>query len=174
MRLAEIVEPFRDELVTRTVYGSLRRSTAVGAVADGADVARLTQQVEIVREAYASVLLVLQGFLVTAFGALFGLSTLAPIVLVLVVPPLIAGLALFALALPGMARRQRDSILADEAIAESAGVVADAMRDVAACGAEEHVRATVGAHIDDQARATRELARFTALRTIAVAVGGLL
>lgn len=173
-RLADIVEPFRDELVTRTVRGSLRRSTATGAVADGAGVARLTQQVEIVREAYGSVLLVVQGFLVTATGALLGLLTLTPIVLVLVVPPLLVGLALFAAALPGMARRQRTSILADEGIADSAGVVAGAMRDVAASGAEEQVGAAVGAHIDAQARATRELARFTAVRTVAVAIGGLL
>ena len=173
LRLADIVEPFRDELIARTVRGSLRRSTEVGAIADGAGVARLTQQVEIVREAYASLLLVVLGFLVTAVGALLGLLALAPIVLVLVVPPLVGGLALFAVALPGMARRQRASILADERIAESAGVVAGAMRDVTACGAEEQVLATVGAHIDAQARATRELARFTALRTVAVAVGGL-
>jgi ATP-binding cassette subfamily C protein len=174
LRLGAIVEPFRDELIARTVHGALRRSTEVGAVADGAGVARLTQQVEIVREAYASVLLVVQGFLVTAVGAIVGLATLEPIVLVFVVPPLVAGLALFGYALPGMARRQRLSILADEAIAESASVVAGAMRDVAASGAEEQVRASVGAHIDEQARATRELARFTAVRTIAVAVGGLL
>ncbi|MEY2512987.1 MAG: ATP-binding cassette, subfamily bacterial RamB/AmfA [bacterium] len=174
LRLADIVEPFRDELVARTVRGSLRRSTAVGAVADGAGVARLTQQVEIAREAYASVLLVVQSFVVTSAGALFGLLALSPLVLVLVLPPLVAGLALFALALPGMARRQRASILADERIAESAGIVAGAMRDVTACGAEEQVAATVGAHIDAQARATHELARFTALRTVAVAIGGLL
>lgn len=173
LRLADIVEPFRDDLIARTVRGSLRRSTAVGAIADGTGVARLTQQVEIAREAYASLLLVVLGFLVTAVGALLGLLALAPIVLVLVVPPLVVGLALFALALPGMARRQRASILADERIAESAGVVVGAMRDVTACGAEEQVGATVGAHIDAQARATRELARFTALRTVAIAVGGL-
>jgi ATP-binding cassette subfamily C protein len=173
LRLADIVEPFRDELIARTVRGSLRRSTAVGAIADGAGVARLTQQVEIAREAYASLLLVVLGFLVTAVGALLGLATLVPIVLVLVVPPLVVGLTLFAVALPGMARRQRASILADERIAESAAVVAGAMRDVTACGAEEQVAAMVGAHIDAQARATRELARFTALRTVAVAVGGL-
>jgi ATP-binding cassette subfamily C protein len=48
------------------------------------------------------------------------------------------------------------------------------MRDVAACGAEEQVSARIGEPIDAQAQATRELARFTALRTVAVAVGGLL
>jgi ATP-binding cassette subfamily C protein len=174
LRMAEVVEPFRDALVRRTVHGALRRSTATGAVPDSAGVARLTQQVEIVREAYASVLLVVQGFVVTAVAALLGLLTLAPIVLVLVVPPLVLGLALFALALPGMAARQRASILADERIAESAATVAGGMRDVAACGAEEQAGAMVGEHIDAQARATRELARFTALRTVAVAVGGLL
>ncbi|MDX6678452.1 MAG: ATP-binding cassette, subfamily bacterial RamB/AmfA [Solirubrobacteraceae bacterium] len=174
LRLADIVEPFRDELVARTVRGSLRRSTAVGAVADGAAVARLTQPVEIAREAYGSVLLVVQSFVVTSAGALFGLLALSPLVLLFVLPPLAVGLTLFAVALPGMARRQRISILADEQIAESAGIVAGAMRDVAACGAEQQVAATVGVHIDAQARATHELARFTALRTIAVAVGGLL
>jgi ATP-binding cassette subfamily C protein len=173
LRLAGIVEPFRDELVARTVHGSLRRGTTPGESADRAGVARLTQQVEIVREAYASVLLVVQRFVVTAVGALFGLLTLAPVVLVLVVPPLLAGLALFALALPGMAARQRASILADERIAETAGVVGEGMRDIAACGAERQVAAMIGRHVDDQARATRELARFTALRTIAVGVGGL-
>jgi ABC-type multidrug transport system fused ATPase/permease subunit len=175
LRLADVVEPFRDELITRTVHGALQRSTATAALADSASVARLTQQVEIVREAYASVLLVVQGFVVTAIGALLGLLTLAPVVLVLVLPPLALGLALFALALPGMAARQRASILADERIAEAAaGTVAGAMRDVAACGAEEQVRPMIGEHIDAQAHATRELARFTALRTVAVAVGGLL
>jgi ABC-type multidrug transport system fused ATPase/permease subunit len=174
LRMADVVEPFRDELIARTVHGALRRSTATGAVPDSAGVARLTQQVEIVREAYASVLLVVQGFVVTAIGALLGLLALAPVVLVLVVPPLVLGLALFALAVPGMAARQRASILADERIAETAATVAGGMRDVAACGAEEHVSAMIGAHIDAQARTTRELARFTALRTVAVAVGGLL
>jgi ATP-binding cassette subfamily C protein len=173
LSLADVVEPLRDELVVRTVHGSLRRSTATGAVADTAGVARLTQQVEIAREAYASVLLVVQGFLVTAVGALVGLVILLPVALVFVVPPLVVGLALFALALPGMAARQRSSILADERIAETAGIVAAGMRDVAACGAEEHAADMVGAHIDAQARATRELARFTALRTVAVGIGGL-
>jgi ATP-binding cassette subfamily C protein len=174
LHLADVVEPFRDELVARTVRGSLRRSTATGALADSAGVARLTQQVEIVREAYGSVLLVVQGFIVTGVGALLGLLVLDPLVLVLVVPPLVVSLVLFGLALPGMAARQRASILADEAIADAAATVAGAMRDVAACGAEERVGATVGEHIDAQARAMRELARFTALRTVAVGVGGLL
>jgi ABC-type multidrug transport system fused ATPase/permease subunit len=174
LRMADVVEPFHDELVARTVHGALRRSTAAGVVPDSAGGARLTQQVEIVREAYACVLLAVQGFVVTATGALLGLLALAPIVLVLVVPALVLGLGLFALALPAMAARQRASVLADERIAESSAAVAGGMRDVAACGAEEQAGAMVGRHIDAQAQAARELARFTALRTVALAVGGLL
>ena len=118
------------------------------------------------REAYASVLLVVQGFVVTGVGALLGLLTLSPIVLVLVLPPLVAGLAMFALALPGMARRQRISILADERDRRVGGRRRrrDARRRRRAARRTQ-VAATVGAHIDAQARATHELARFTALRT---------
>jgi ABC-type multidrug transport system fused ATPase/permease subunit len=172
LRLAAVVEPFRDELVRRTVTGSLRRSTAPGASPDASGAARLTRHVEIVREAYASVLMVVQSFLVASVGALLGLFTLMPLVLVLVFPPVAVGLALFLAALPGMAARQRDSILADERIGDGAATVSAGLRDVVACGGEEKVAAAVGEHIDAQARATRELARFTALRTVAVAIGG--
>ena len=174
LRLAELVEPFRDELVERTVTGALHRSTTAGEAAETAGVARLTQQVEIVREAYASILMVVQGFLVTTVSALIGLLTLVPEVLVFVLPPLVLGLALFFAALAGMASRQRASIMADEQIAEATGALTGGLRDVIACGAEGNARASVGRHIDAQARATRELARFTAMRTVAIALGGLL
>ena len=174
LRLANLVEPFRDELVARTVKGALHRATAAAGHSDSAGVARLTQQVEIVREAYASVLMVVQGFLLTTISALVGLSTLIPEALILVLPPLIVALVLFAGALAGMAARQRASIMADERIAESVGTLSRGLRDVTACGAEARAGAVVAEHIDAQAIATRELARFTAVRTLAVAVGGLL
>lgn len=170
--LAAVVEPFRDELVRRTVTGSLRRSTVTGGAVDTAGAARLTHHVEIVREAYASVLMVIQSFVVTSIGALLGLFTLLPAVLVLVAPPVVVGLALFLAALPGMAARQRDSILADERVGDGASTISSGLGDIVACGAEAQVARAVGEHIDAQARATRELARFTALRTIAVAIGG--
>ena len=172
LRLAGIVEPFRDDLVTRVVTGSLRRSTRAGWSADSAGVARVTRQVEIAREAYASVLMVVQGFVVTTVSALLGLLTLAPELLVLVGPPLLLGLGLFVAALAGVAARQRSSILAEERIAETAGVVAGALRDVVAAGAEERIEASLGAPIEEQARATRRLARFAAIQTVTIAVGG--
>lgn len=174
VRLAAVVEPFRDDLARLSVTSALHSSTTPGSAADTSGVARLTRQVEIVREAFASVLMVAQGFLVVTVGALLGVLTLLPAVLLLIVPPLVVGLALFFAALSGMAARQRDSILAEERIAEDATAVTSGLRDVVACGAEPVAAAMVGEHVEAQARATRELARFTAVRTVAVAVGGLL
>jgi ABC-type multidrug transport system fused ATPase/permease subunit len=174
LRLASIVEPFRDELAAVTVSGALRRSTTAGAAGDTAGVARLTQQVEVVRDAAAAILLVGQNFVVVTGGALLGLLTLMPQMLVLVLPPLVIGLAIFLAALRHMAARQRDSILAEERIAERMAAVAADVRDVVACGAEPAAEEMVGEHIEAQAVATGSLARLTAVRIVAVAVGGLL
>jgi ABC-type multidrug transport system fused ATPase/permease subunit len=174
LRLASIVEPFRDDLANLTVTGALRRSTAAGAAGDTAGVARLTQQVEIARDAAASILLVGQNFVVVAGGALLGLLSLMPQMLALVVPPFVIGLAIFLGALRRMAARQRDSIMAEERMAERTSAVTSGIRDVVACGAEERAEAMVSEHIDAQARATQALARLTAFRIVAVAVGGLL
>jgi len=173
-RLAAVVEPFRDELVALAVAGTLRRSAVSGVAGDAAGVARLTRHVEIVREAYAGVLMAVQGFVVTAAGALLGLFSLAPAVLVLVLPPLVVGLGVFVGALGGMAQRQRASILADEGIATEASALSGGFRDIAAAGGESVAAAAVEREIDAQAAATRELARFTAVRTLGLAVGGLL
>jgi ABC-type multidrug transport system fused ATPase/permease subunit len=174
LRLAAVVEPFRDDLTRVAVAGALRRSTVPGATPDTAAVARLTEQIEIVRDSYASMLLTVLGFVITTTGTLIGLLTLAPLLLVLIAPPLVVGLALFGAALPGMAERQRATIIADEGVSETASALAGGLRDVTACGGEEEARAMVSTHIEEQARMTRELARFTAVRTIAVGLGGLL
>ena len=174
MRLAGIVEPFRDELAKLAVTGALRRSAEAGAAGDTAGVSRLTQQVEIVRDAYGSILLVGQNFLVVTVGALLGMLTLMPEMLVLVVPPLVVGVAIFLAALGHMAARQRDSIMAEERMAERMAALAADIRDVEACGAEDQAAPMVGEHIEAQARATHALARLTAVRVVAIAVGGLL
>ena len=172
LRLASLVEPFRDELVEVVVAGALRRAAVSGRPSDSGGVARLTQHVEILREAYAGVLMTVQGFAITAGGAVLGLSGLLPAAVVLVLPPLVVGLAVFAAALRPMAARQRASILADEAISESASAMADGLRDVVACGGEGVVDSAVGRHIDAQAEAAVALARTTAVGTGAVAIGG--
>ena len=170
--LAAIVEPFRDELTTMAVTGALRRATTPQTAPDTAAVARLTKQVELVRETYAGVLFVTQAFVVTTVSALLGLLTLIPAVLVLVAGPLALGLGVFVVLLPAMAAAQRKSILADERLAASASTLAGGFRDVVAAGGEEVMAAAVDADIDAQAQATRRLARLAAGRTLAIAIGG--
>jgi ABC-type multidrug transport system fused ATPase/permease subunit len=172
LRLAVVIEPFRDELVRRTVRGALRRAAAAGRPAEAASVARLTQQVEIVREAYATILMVAQGFVVSAGAAIVGFATLLPAALPLVVGPVVAGLLVFALLLRRLAARQRDVILADEQIAESAEGVISGLRDVFAAGGEETVQVSVGKTIDTQAHAATRIARMSGARTITAAIGG--
>ncbi|MDQ3506182.1 MAG: ABC transporter ATP-binding protein, partial [Actinomycetota bacterium] len=169
IRLAAVVEPFRDDMVIGVVTSALRRSTQPGARAASGDVARVTQQVEIVREAYAAVLIAVQQFVVVTVGALLGLATLAPAVLLLVLPPLALALGLFFLVLQRMASQQRASILADESIAETTGTIGNGLRDIAACGGQELAHASVAGHIDSAQAATTKVSRLTAVATVAVA-----
>jgi ATP-binding cassette subfamily C protein len=170
LRLAAIVEPFRDELVDLVVTGILHRSTATGQPSDTAGLARLTHQVEIARESFASVIMVAQSFLVTIASALLGLFTLAPLALAFVLPPLLAGLALFAGSLRAMASWQRTSILADEQIAETVSTLTGGLRDIVACGAEDQIHTTATQTINAQENASTTLARVTAVRTTALGI----
>ncbi|WP_274560334.1 ATP-binding cassette domain-containing protein [Streptomyces spiramyceticus] len=170
--LAALIEPFRDELVTLVTTGTLNRSARLGEPADTAGVARLTEHVERARDAYGAVVLFIQSFVVTVIGVSLGLAGLAPVLLLLVLPPLLIGLGMFVAALRAMAARQRAVILADEHIAETTSAITGGLRDVVACGAEERVRAEAGAQVDDAARAVVKLARLTAARTAALGVSG--
>ncbi|WP_329131362.1 ABC transporter ATP-binding protein/permease [Streptomyces sp. NBC_01476] len=170
--LAGLVEPLRDLLVRRVVRGGLRAAVARGRAGDSSVVSRLTHQVEIARDAFGGLVLVLRSFVFTAAGALAGMCALAPVLLLIVVPPLAAGIALFALALRPLARRQHRFLAADEALAEELGALAGALRDVTACGAEEPMAARADARTDAELRATRSLARWGVARAAALAVGG--
>ncbi|AVT28901.1 antibiotic ABC transporter ATP-binding protein [Plantactinospora sp. BC1] len=170
--LGDVVEPFRDELAGRVVTGALHRSTAAGARPETSAVARLTHQVEIVRDTFAGLVMVVRGFLFTAGAALLGLFSLTPVVAGVVAVPLVAGLVLFAAALPAMVARQRDYVTADERLGEAAGAAFAGHRDVVACGAQEIVANRVGRQVDRQARAEHALARMAALRSLSLAVGG--
>ncbi len=172
--LADLVEPFRDALVRRVVTSAVRRATAAGprVGTDSGAVARLTHQVEIVRDTFAGLVMTVRAFAFSVVAALLGLASLAPIVLLVVLPSLLLGLTLFAVALPAMAARQREYTRAGERLAGSAAQAFGGLRDVAACGAEDRVAAAVGRHVDAQGRAERSLARMSAVRTVSVAVGG--
>ncbi|MET7287929.1 ATP-binding cassette domain-containing protein [Streptomyces sp. NPDC005573] len=163
--VAALVEPVRDRLVGRVVARGVRE-------ADARSLSGLTQQVEIARDTLAGVVMVSRAFVFTAVGALIGLFSLAPLLLAVVVPPLAAGVALFAVTLRPLARRQEAFLTADEALAGQLGTVCPALRDVTAGGAEELVAADTGARVDAELRASRSLARWSVARVAALAVGG--
>ncbi|MGH3971887.1 MAG: ATP-binding cassette domain-containing protein, partial [Pseudonocardiaceae bacterium] len=169
--LAEIVEPFRDDLVGRVVGGALQRSTVLGGRPDSGAVARLTHQVEVVRDTFAGLLLLTRRFVVSATAAVIGMSALTGVIGLLVLPPLLAGLGFFVFSLRSMMTRQRVHVLTDEGVAESASTVAHSLRDVVACGAEDRACARVQQQVDAHAEAERTLARMAAVRTLSVAVG---
>ncbi|MEW9531115.1 ATP-binding cassette domain-containing protein [Microbispora sp. NPDC049125] len=166
--VAGIVEPFRDELLEIVVTGTLRAGRGGGTAA----VARMNHQVELARDAFGAIITVVRSFTFTLVSVALGISTLAPAVLPLVLPPVAAGLALFLASLPALARRQRDFIVADERTAATVAAIASGLRDVTACGGEARVAAAAGREVTFQARAARALARVTATRTLALAVGG--
>ncbi|MBA9007383.1 ATP-binding cassette domain-containing protein [Thermomonospora cellulosilytica] len=168
--LAAVVEPFRDELVREVVSGTLRR--AAGGPADTGAVARLTHQVEIVRDTFAGVLMVVRGFVFSVGAALVGAATLAPVLLVPMTVPLVVALAAFAAIVPVAARRQRELILGEERLAGLVDRMTAGLRDVTACGAEDRVAAEVGGAVDEQAAAARAVARLAGARMAVLAAGG--
>ncbi|WP_428936159.1 ATP-binding cassette domain-containing protein [Streptomyces sp. ACT015] len=163
--VADLVEPVRDRLVETVVARGVRE-------ADDGAVSGLTQQVEIARDALAGLVMVSRSFVFTAAGALVGLLSLAPALLLVVAPPLLAGVLLFALSLRPLARRQEAFLVADEALAREWGAVCPGLRDITATGAEERVARDVGARVDAELAAARSLARWSVPRVAALAVGG--
>jgi ATP-binding cassette subfamily C protein len=170
--LAEIVEPFRDDLVDGVVAGALQRSTVLGGRPDSGAVTRLTHQVEVVRDNFAGLLLLTRSFVISAISAVIGIATLTGAVALLVLPPLLAGLGVFLASLRSMMTHQRKQVLTDERVAESASALATSLRDVVACGGEDRACARVQRDVDAHAVAERTVARMAAIRTLAVALGG--
>jgi ATP-binding cassette, subfamily C, bacterial len=169
-RLGDLTEPFRDDLVRRVVGGALRNGIAERP--DHGALARLTRQVEVVRDTYAGLVVVIRGFVVTTVGVVVGTMSVAPEIGFLILPPFLLGLGGFIAMLGLAAARQRVSVLADERISAAAGQVFAGTRDVVACGTEASAAALVKVPIDEQADAERALAAVAALRTACFAVGG--
>ncbi|MFG1888976.1 ATP-binding cassette domain-containing protein [Micromonospora sp. NPDC049051] len=170
--LGAVVEPFRDELADRVVRAALHEATRSGGRADSATVARLTHQVEVVRDTFGGLVLVVRGFLFTAGAALLGLLTLAPPLAAAVAAPLLVGLVVFAASLPAMAAHQRAQVTAGERLGRAAASALAGHRDVVACGAQERVVSDVDRRVTAQADAERTLARMAALRSLSLGVGG--
>ncbi len=171
--LAGLVEPLRDGLVRRVVDAALS-AAVTGRDASGgrAAVSRLTHQTETARDAFAGVVMVTRSFVFTAAGVVAGLAALAPELLVVLLPPLAAGLALFAAALRPTAARQRDYLHADEELTARMGADVSGLRDIFACGAQGRTADAAGELIDAQTRAARALARWAAVRTLTLQLAG--
>ncbi|MET9324446.1 ABC transporter ATP-binding protein [Streptomyces sp. NPDC003038] len=171
--LADLVEPLRDGLVRRAVRQALEQAVAGRPRGAGSGaVSRLTQQTEMARDSFAGLVLTARSFVFTAVGALAGMAALAPVLLLFVLPPLLLGTACFVATLPPMAAVQREALDTDEALSSRVGELAAGLRDVVACGAGESAGAPVERLVAAQERLTRRLARWTALRTLALGVAG--
>ncbi|TDQ00224.1 ATP-binding cassette domain-containing protein [Labedaea rhizosphaerae] len=168
--LGGLVEPFRDLLVRKVVGGALGH--AVRGKADDGAIARLTHQVEIVRDTYAGLIVVLRGFLVTVIGVVIGMLSVDPVIVALLLPPFLLGLGAFLATLGMAADRFRRSVRADEQLAVTAGAVLAGTRDIAATGAEEHAAAMTKGPIEAQADAERAIATVAAVRSLCLALGG--
>ncbi|GGQ64339.1 ATP-binding cassette domain-containing protein [Streptomyces asoensis] len=173
--LAEIVEPKRDRLLRDVVTGTLHRAVAPGPDRgdDGAAVAvaRLTRQVEAVRDALAGQLMLLWQFVLTVVAVVAGTAVVAPAAVALVAAPLLVALALFALLAPASVRRQREAFDAEEKLAARTVETLTALRDIVACGAHDHARREALDAVGHHLRTSRALASVSALRRLIVALG---
>jgi ATP-binding cassette, subfamily C, bacterial len=172
LRVAALVEPLRDDLVTIIVNGALRRATQPPNHQDAGAVARITHQAEIVRDSFGGLLAVSLTFTVTVASALAGLATLVPQLLPLAVVPMAVSLLLFCCLLPAIASRQRRAVVGEEAVADTAASALAGLRDVVACGAEDQVGQAITGQVTAQAAAQQAVARTNMLRTLCLAVGG--
>lgn len=171
-RLADLVEPLRDGLVRRAVARAFSGALAHPAGTTARSLSQVTHQSEIARDGWAGLVLTLRSFVFTVAGAVAGLLALEPRLLLIVLPPLVLGTALFLATLPPMAAHQRDYLTADEAYAAHAGRTAADLRDIAAAGAADRTVTEARELADDQVRAARSLARWSGVRVVALAVCG--
>ncbi|MFE7929220.1 ATP-binding cassette domain-containing protein [Streptomyces sp. NPDC057456] len=172
--LAEIVEPLRDRLLRDVVTGTLHRAVTPGAGRGdcaAVAVARLTRQVEAVRDALAGQLMLLWQFVLTVAAVVTGTAVVAPAAVPLVAAPLLVALGLFAVLAPATVRRQREAFDAEEALAGRTVETVTAIRDIVACGAHEHAQREALDAVRRHLRASTALASVSALRRLIVALG---
>ncbi|MFJ7018006.1 ATP-binding cassette domain-containing protein [Streptomyces sp. NPDC101117] len=172
--LADIVEPMRDRLHREVVQGTLRRAVAPGAPREGADavvVARLTRQVEVVRDTVAGQLMLVWQFVLTAAAVVVGTAVIAPAAVPFVAVPLLLSLTVFGVLAPATVRRQHTAFEAEETLAHRSAATLASLRDIIATGtrdkAEREVLEAVRAHL----LASRELAALAAVRRLIVGLG---
>lgn len=171
-RIGALVEPLRDDLVEYVVSGALAGAGGAADAATSRWIARITHQAEIVRDSWAGVLSVACTFAFTVAATVAGLVTLLPDTLLYVLPPLAATVIAIRVLLRPFAARQRESVVAEEAVADSAARAVIGVRDITACGGEDLVRDDLDDLITRQAAATTSAAWAGAVRVLCVTAGG--
>ena len=170
--LAAVVEPVRDALLTAVVRGAVHTATQSPARADTAVVARLTAQVQAVRNILFGLLRTVRQMVFGFVAALLGLALLAPLVALATLGLVLAAAALFAVLLPGLAERHRAALLAEEEMARRAGAALGGMRDALACAAGARAVAEVDTAAAGSLARSRSLSRMTSRRGLVVFLGG--
>ncbi|MEW1691233.1 ABC transporter ATP-binding protein [Streptomyces sp. NPDC091265] len=169
--LALIVESLRDNLTRRLMTATLRRAVADPRALDASAVAQLTGHVDTARLLTSALLRSVLRLALAVAGAFLGSMTVAPVVGLMVGPPLLAAVGVFCLALRSMAQRRYDAVLADEAVAQRVGTVVAGVRDIVAAGAHERAESDVALVAERQASAMNAAARAEATRIAVVALG---
>ncbi|MFE0463453.1 ATP-binding cassette domain-containing protein [Kitasatospora sp. NPDC058965] len=172
--LADVVEPMRDRLLGGVVRGLLHRAADTPGRPDSSAavvVARLTRQVEAVRDTVAGQLLIVTHFALTVAAVVAGSAALAPAAAGLIAGPLLLSLAAFAALAPATARRQREAFAAEEELARSCAQTLQAFRDLVACGARSTAEQEVLASVEANRAAGQALARLAGARRLIVSLG---
>ncbi|MFF5176314.1 ABC transporter ATP-binding protein [Micromonospora sp. NPDC000089] len=162
--MAGVVEPLRDDLVTRLITALLGRAERGDTVPPGDVVARLTTQAESVRMLCNALLRGLRPLLFRVVAALMGLATLDPTVAAVVLVPLSLALLFFWRVVRSVAAAQQDVLRTGENLAGVVEQAIDGLRDIQACRAQRKARSAVGDAVDASVRAALVHARLTASR----------
>ncbi|WP_079127141.1 ATP-binding cassette domain-containing protein [Streptomyces sp. TP-A0874] len=170
--LAEIVEPLRDALVRRVVRGTLHHAVYRTRPVDASGVSRLSTQTDTVRGIVAALLRTARPLAATLVAASVGMAALDPLLAVIVVPPLVLAVVLFALAMRTLIRRRLSAVMAEERVAAATGAVLTAGRDITALGAEEAAHDDVEQAAAQAARASVAISWADALRLPVLLLGG--
>ncbi|MFJ2670834.1 ABC transporter ATP-binding protein [Streptomyces sp. NPDC087525] len=176
---AAMVESLRDALIGQVVRAGLHRAVypesgaghSGGPITDVSTVARLTRQVETVRQISGGLLLSLRGVVLAMVAAMIGLCALDPLLALITGGAVLTAAALTALLSRVLRRRHVALLRAQEELARRAGPHLTGIRDVVTCGAWKTAGRTVGTGVDAEAAAAVASARAGAGRIAVVAVG---
>lgn len=168
----EIAEGLRDRLVERVVASSLHDAVvATGPVRAEGVIARLTQQVEIVRTSVATTLTGSLGLVFAVGGALVGIGALSGTALLLIAPVVLLPLAVYAASLPALLRRVRRVVEAGENASVSVQETIAGLLDLQVAGATGWAAEDCGSHIDAQRGASEHVAVLSAGRSLVLGTG---